>query len=253
MMFAATYTSSGSPRVQFYFAPFLFGLIPLLLGLWEVSTWEEFHSGTLRHVLPFDLFPAFSAFGFSFSFLNGSAIATTLATLAIMGVIFHTCGDAALNVLDSFLQLFFTPPSSGSFFTRVVERRANGRSYGRDKKAERFDKVAEALQKMETQVFEDRETLKKLSAKELWARCPKHLVRKRGIEKGELIDKILETHDSSSESCAICCSDYENGDVQRKLPCGHKFHIECVDQWILKSANDYSKTPACPLCNLPLV
>lgn len=61
--------------------------------------------------------------------------------------------------------LFFFTPSPPSLPRR------------RDKKAERFDKVAEALQKMETQVFEDRETLKKLSAKELWARCPKHLVR----------------------------------------------------------------------------
>ncbi len=52
--------------------------------------------------------------------------------------------------------------------------------------------------------------------------------------------------------CAICFSDYENGDVLRVMGCGHKFHIECVDQWILKSAADSKNPPCCPTCRHPL-
>jgi len=42
-------------------------------------------------------------------------------------------------------------------------------------------------------------------------------------------------------SCAICLSEYENGEVIRFLPCEHHFHASCVDQWLLRN-----KT--CPFC-----
>lgn len=103
MMFAATYTSSGSPRVQFYFAPFLFGLIPLLLGLWEVSTWEEFHSGTLRHVLPFDLFPG------EFLLLLGTLLLLLLLLLRLTCHLFLTCqSKTSFSFLSIWILLFFS-------------------------------------------------------------------------------------------------------------------------------------------------
>ena len=40
--------------------------------------------------------------------------------------------------------------------------------------------------------------------------------------------------------------------VLRVLRCGHRFHVECVDKWFL-SATDYTREPACPLCNAPLI
>ena len=43
--------------------------------------------------------------------------------------------------------------------------------------------------------------------------------------------------------------DYEDGDVLRVLPaCGHRYHVECIDKWCL-AATDFSRPPACPLCN----
>ena len=55
--------------------------------------------------------------------------------------------------------------------------------------------------------------------------------------------------DPTATSCSVCFSDYEAGDVLRVLACGHKFHVECVDQWALTAARDFSRKTACPLCN----
>lgn len=55
-----------------------------------------------------------------------------------------------------------------------------------------------------------------------------------------------------SASCSICCEDYTSGEVLRRLPCKHKFHLECIDRWFL-SSTDYSRPVACPMCNAPLL
>jgi len=46
-----------------------------------------------------------------------------------------------------------------------------------------------------------------------------------------------------SPECAICFGDYDEGDVVRKLQCGHHFHQSCVDRWLLQHQNH------CPFCN----
>lgn len=47
---------------------------------------------------------------------------------------------------------------------------------------------------------------------------------------------------SCSEECAICLTGFHKGDTSRELPtCGHNFHKECIDLWLLRSAT-------CPLC-----
>lgn len=45
-------------------------------------------------------------------------------------------------------------------------------------------------------------------------------------------------------TCPICILDFEEGDDLRVLPCEgrHKFHKDCVDQWLLESSG------SCPLC-----
>jgi len=42
-------------------------------------------------------------------------------------------------------------------------------------------------------------------------------------------------------TCAVCLSDHSPGDNLRKLPCSHKFHVACCDQWLQRSKR-------CPLC-----
>ncbi len=107
---------------------------------------------------------------------------------------------------------------------------------------------------------------------------------KHVVEKGELVRQLLTHGGSSAESCSICCESYGHGageldaggggeaqgaaecaaggastahdpddpEVLRVLRCGHRFHVECIDKWLV-SACDYSRAPACPLCNAPIL
>lgn len=50
---------------------------------------------------------------------------------------------------------------------------------------------------------------------------------------------------SSDTSCAVCLSEYADGDLLRCLPCGHKFHQCCCDMWLQRNKR-------CPLCIRPI-
>jgi len=45
----------------------------------------------------------------------------------------------------------------------------------------------------------------------------------------------------SGSRCSVCLSDFQVGQDLRLLLCGHYFHTECVDPWLLKRCD-------CPLC-----
>ena len=68
-------------------------------------------------------------------------------------------------------------------------------------------------------------------------------------EKTELVDAILRQGHSTASTCAICFDDYESGAVLRVLPCGHRFHRQCVDKWLLHPWEGQLRSLACPLCN----
>jgi hypothetical protein len=47
---------------------------------------------------------------------------------------------------------------------------------------------------------------------------------------------------SAGAGCAICLSDFADGEIVRVLPvCGHRFHVDCVDRWLLSRCS-------CPTC-----
>ncbi|KAL9237417.1 hypothetical protein vseg_011967 [Gypsophila vaccaria] len=55
------------------------------------------------------------------------------------------------------------------------------------------------------------------------------------------------TKDGESSSCAICMGEYQERDRIGSLPtCGHYFHAECINKWLLPSPRILKRT--CPIC-----
>ncbi|KAE8670367.1 putative Subunit H2 [Hibiscus syriacus] len=51
-----------------------------------------------------------------------------------------------------------------------------------------------------------------------------------------------QTHPDSVLECAVCLSEFEEGESGRVLPrCNHSFHSECIDMW-------FRSHSTCPLC-----
>ena len=51
---------------------------------------------------------------------------------------------------------------------------------------------------------------------------------------------------STASVCALCLDAYAAHEMLRRLPCGHLYHRECVDQWLLVRQRDRART--CPVC-----
>ena len=50
------------------------------------------------------------------------------------------------------------------------------------------------------------------------------------------IDKIKEPTE-----CSVCLSNMKKGDRYYTIDCGHKFHVECLEEWV-------KRNPICPTC-----
>lgn len=42
-------------------------------------------------------------------------------------------------------------------------------------------------------------------------------------------------------SCAVCCEQMRAGELVKCLPCAHRYHVSCIDQWLQQKA-------VCPIC-----
>ncbi len=62
--------------------------------------------------------------------------------------------------------------------------------------------------------------------------------------KRDPTDDPDEEEGGSSHSCAICLDEFEDNEKVRVLPCGHKFHDDCVIPWLTQ------RHASCPLCKL---
>lgn len=57
--------------------------------------------------------------------------------------------------------------------------------------------------------------------------------------------RVVNDLPMSSENCLICQDMFQEHAIIRTLPCFHRFHCTCVDQWISEKAT-------CPTCRLDL-
>jgi len=71
-----------------------------------------------------------------------------------------------------------------------------------------------------------------------------NFIEKKGMTAEEIAKFPVEEHCKEVHgisSCSVCISEFENGEIRRQLPCGHKFHKDCIDTWM-----DLNIT--CPIC-----
>jgi hypothetical protein len=47
------------------------------------------------------------------------------------------------------------------------------------------------------------------------------------------------------EECQVCFDSFEVGVSFKTLPCLHKYHVHCIDTWLVKK-------PTCPVCLNPV-
>ncbi|XP_022746375.1 RING-H2 finger protein ATL16-like [Durio zibethinus] len=66
--------------------------------------------------------------------------------------------------------------------------------------------------------------------------------RSRSTSTPRLIPIFRYGKDCKEEMCAVCLSDFKEGEPIRLLPdCSHFFHVACIDTWLNLHSN-------CPLC-----
>lgn len=57
----------------------------------------------------------------------------------------------------------------------------------------------------------------------------------------------MGTYDGCKKSreCVICMMEFIVGDSVRYLPCMHTYHVQCIDDWLMRSLT-------CPSCMEPV-
>jgi len=58
------------------------------------------------------------------------------------------------------------------------------------------------------------------------------------------VDIFVEGNKTDTE-CIICMADFVEGDRVRFLPCMHTYHVDCIDEWLMRQF-------ACPSCLEPV-
>lgn len=58
-----------------------------------------------------------------------------------------------------------------------------------------------------------------------------------------IMPRVIVTAEESDENCSICLEEFEVGGEARVMPCKHRFHSACIENW--QSSLD---VPALPIC-----
>jgi Ring finger domain len=55
--------------------------------------------------------------------------------------------------------------------------------------------------------------------------------------------------DRAEDVCAVCLDVVAIGSFCRQLPCSHRFHVACIDQWVLQGCGgQFDYKARCPIC-----
>lgn len=65
---------------------------------------------------------------------------------------------------------------------------------------------------------------------------------------GQNITVPIDATSGEEPQCAICLADLR-GQAVCRAPCGHNFHLECLEEWVTLAQ---SRSADCPLCREPL-
>lgn len=57
----------------------------------------------------------------------------------------------------------------------------------------------------------------------------------------QVMDGSQAAEDSEPTTCTVCCEQLQPGELVKSLPCAHKYHGDCIDQWLQVKA-------VCPIC-----
>jgi len=69
---------------------------------------------------------------------------------------------------------------------------------------------------------------------------------KRALAIIPIITISKDDHDDDEDHCPVCLDVYKIGEAMRILPCSHRFHKACIDQWLLDKRT-------CPMCKMDIL
>jgi hypothetical protein len=75
------------------------------------------------------------------------------------------------------------------------------------------------------------------------------ILYKPNINQTDQTDKTAQTDQTATTDCAICMDKITTKDYIYDLSCDHKYHFECLDQYLDISKSD----PKCPLCRQSII
>ncbi|KAJ1729426.1 hypothetical protein LPJ61_003527 [Coemansia biformis] len=76
--------------------------------------------------------------------------------------------------------------------------------------------------------------------------CEARLVHRSHPEISQGTPAPARDGESGLGSCPICLEEFEPGEQLRELPCLHKYHVVCIDTWLV------SRSTCCPYCKLDI-
>eukprot|EP00210_Caulerpa_lentillifera_P007061 g6754.t1 len=130
----------------------------------------------------------------------------------------------------------------------------HGINEGLETRRKRSERNAQWMKNLKTETYESIDDLKVLSIRRLKDRLRRRQVSGDGlVEKRDLVQALLASDNTTSKSCSICFNDYVSGEQLKVLPCRHKYHKECIEQWFRTAPNFLDAPPKCPYCNTSII